>query len=117
MKYEDVFPKGYSDPFKAREGIAGFIKYYNQERPHEALDYVTLEEKYQGLDEEIINRRKRLKEKTKRFRKKIKNEGGHFSVSGQTACFGPAKKLTFFLKRYKSSIGKIVSPLDSLDEC
>lgn len=37
LKYEDVYLKGYADGREARAGIAGWIGFYNAQRPHQAL--------------------------------------------------------------------------------
>ncbi len=39
MKYEDVHIQDYANVTEARVGIADFIAYYNNERPHQALQY------------------------------------------------------------------------------
>jgi putative transposase len=46
IKYEDIHLKSYETVGEAREGIAAFIKYYNEERPHQALNYKTPKEVY-----------------------------------------------------------------------
>ena len=37
LKHEDVYLKGYADGREARAGIAEWIAFYNQRRPHQAL--------------------------------------------------------------------------------
>ena len=37
LKYEDVYLKGYADGREARAGIAAWIGFYNERRPHQAL--------------------------------------------------------------------------------
>jgi len=71
VKDEDVFPKGYDDPFATKKGIKEFIHYYNYERPHEALGQVTPQQKYEGVAEKIKERREELKEQTLERRKKL----------------------------------------------
>ena len=71
VKDEDVFPKGYDDPFAAKKGIKEFIDYYNYERPHEALGQVTPQQKYEGVAEKIKERREELKEQTLEKRQRI----------------------------------------------
>lgn len=46
IKYEDIHLKSYETVAEARAGIAAFIKYYNEERPHQALKYKTPYEVY-----------------------------------------------------------------------
>jgi putative transposase len=41
LKYEDIFIKAYETPAAARAGIGGWLTFYNDERPHQALDYLT----------------------------------------------------------------------------
>lgn len=44
VKYEDIYPHGYSCLPEAREGLERYFPHYNRERPHQALDYKTPEE-------------------------------------------------------------------------
>ncbi len=37
LKYEDVYLKGYADGREAARGIAEWIAFYNEQRPHQAL--------------------------------------------------------------------------------
>ena len=37
LKHEDVYLKGYADGHEARRGIAEWIAFYNERRPHQAL--------------------------------------------------------------------------------
>ena len=37
LKYEDVYLKGYADGRKAARGIAEWVAFYNERRPHQAL--------------------------------------------------------------------------------
>ena len=37
LKYEDVYLKGYADGCEARRGIAEWVTFYNEQRPHQAL--------------------------------------------------------------------------------
>jgi putative transposase len=41
LKYEEVFIKAYASVAEARRGIGGWLAFYNNERPHQALDYRT----------------------------------------------------------------------------
>ncbi len=49
LKYEEVYLKAYADIRKARESIARWVKFYNFERPHQALAYNTPWEIYQQV--------------------------------------------------------------------
>jgi putative transposase len=39
LKYENVYLRDYDSPRAARIGIADYIRFYNRERPHQALGY------------------------------------------------------------------------------
>ena len=41
LKYEEVFIKAYGSVAEARRGIGGWLAFYNDERPHQALGYRT----------------------------------------------------------------------------
>lgn len=41
IKYEEVYLHEYSTPREARHSLGQYIHFYNQERPHQALDYQT----------------------------------------------------------------------------
>ena len=41
LKYEDIYLKGYADGREAKAGIAEWIAFYNDRRPHQALGYRT----------------------------------------------------------------------------
>jgi len=46
VKYEEVYVKEYADPSEARDGLRGYFRFYNRERPHQALEYRTPAEVY-----------------------------------------------------------------------
>ncbi len=48
VKYEDVYLKGYETPREVFCGLGGYFPYYNEERPHQALDYKTPIAVYRG---------------------------------------------------------------------
>ena len=39
VKYEDVYPKGYATMGAAADGLSEYFKFYNNERPHQSLNY------------------------------------------------------------------------------
>jgi putative transposase len=41
LKYEEVYLKGYDSVTDAREGIGAYLRFFNVERPHQALGYRT----------------------------------------------------------------------------
>jgi len=49
LKYEDVYLKDYSDPPDAVRNLGPYFRFYNGQRPHQALAYQTPEAVYRGL--------------------------------------------------------------------
>jgi putative transposase len=41
VKYEEVYLHEYTSPRDARQGLAGYLDFYNHCRPHQSLDYCT----------------------------------------------------------------------------
>lgn len=41
LKWENVYLRDYQTPREARNGITEYIRYYNNERPHQSIDYCT----------------------------------------------------------------------------
>ena len=41
LKYEEVYIKAYGSVAEARQGIGGWLGFYNEKRPHQTLDYRT----------------------------------------------------------------------------
>lgn len=48
VKYEEVYINDYETVRDAKEGITRYMNFYNQERPHQSLDYRTPAEVYFG---------------------------------------------------------------------
>jgi putative transposase len=46
VKYEEVYLHDYAHPREARQGLGRYFPFYNQERPHQALNYRTPAEVY-----------------------------------------------------------------------
>jgi len=46
LKYEDIFIKDYESMADLKEGIKRYVKFYNTERFHQSLDYLTPEQVY-----------------------------------------------------------------------
>jgi putative transposase len=51
LKYEDVYLRDYATLAEAQAGIANWIRFYNERRPHQALDNRTPMDVYRGLRE------------------------------------------------------------------
>jgi len=48
LKHEEVYLNAYDDGLAARDGIGRYMRFYNQDRPHQALGYQTPEAFYRG---------------------------------------------------------------------
>ena len=60
----------------ARRLIAGYVKYYNEERLHSAIGYVTPKDKLEGRDEQILLERDRKLETAREARKARRHASG-----------------------------------------
>jgi putative transposase len=49
LKYEEVFIRAYGSVAEARQGIGGWMTFYNDERPHQALSYRTPREVFEAV--------------------------------------------------------------------
>jgi putative transposase len=49
VKYEEVYLKAYQDGREARTGIGDYFRFYNTQRPHQALSYRTPAEAYASI--------------------------------------------------------------------
>jgi putative transposase len=56
VKYEEVYLQSYSTPREARQSLARYFAFYNQERPHQALGYQTPATLYFGTRSEASTR-------------------------------------------------------------
>jgi len=56
VKYEEVYLKAYQDGKDARVGIGGYFRFYNAERPHQALGYRTPAEVFNSMPVEVTHR-------------------------------------------------------------
>ncbi|MEA3485926.1 MAG: IS3 family transposase, partial [Candidatus Aerophobetes bacterium] len=56
VKYEEVYLKDYQNVYEAKQGIGDYMAFYDQERPHQSLDYKTPTEVYFDND----NQKRRL---------------------------------------------------------
>lgn len=61
VKYEEVYLHDYEDPRAARKGLSGYFEFYNQERPHQSLNYRTPAEVY--FDPTLQRQEKQRQEK------------------------------------------------------
>ena len=49
VKYEDVYVKAYADGWSLREGLTTYFRFYNDERYHQSLNYLTPAQVHYGL--------------------------------------------------------------------
>jgi putative transposase len=54
VKYEEVYLNDYVAPRDARYGLARYFRFYNFERPHQALNYQTPAQVYAGKDQAVL---------------------------------------------------------------
>jgi len=72
IKYENVYVKKKYETFhQAEKDLKKFVEYYNTERLHQAIGYVTPYEKHSGLAEKIIKERKMKHKKAIMRRKRL----------------------------------------------
>jgi putative transposase len=50
VKYEEVYLRDYADLEEARRGLRAYFRFYNEQRLHQALEYRTPAEVYEGRD-------------------------------------------------------------------
>ena len=55
VKYEEVYPKAYQDGRDARASLGDYFRFYNTERPHQALGYQTPAEVFNLMPVEVTN--------------------------------------------------------------
>jgi putative transposase len=61
LKYEDVFIKAYGSVAEARQGIGDWLRFYNEERLHQALGYRTPRAVFNGEAHEPVDNASALK--------------------------------------------------------
>jgi putative transposase len=57
VKYEEVYLKAYQDSRDTRIGLGNYLRFYNTERPHQALGYRTPAEVFTSIPVEATNKR------------------------------------------------------------
>jgi putative transposase len=55
LKYEEVYIKAYGSVAEARQGIGGWLAFYNEKRPHQALDYRTPRAVHEAAASEYVD--------------------------------------------------------------
>jgi putative transposase len=66
LKYRPEYPdRSFLNLRAARTWVHGFVDWYNHEHLHSAINFVTPEQRHQGLDEMILAKRKQVYEQAK----------------------------------------------------
>ncbi len=60
VKYEEVYLKEYASSYEAQRGLAGYFRFYNEERPHQALSNDTPAAVYRRRAKQRTQRRSNL---------------------------------------------------------
>jgi transposase InsO family protein len=67
LKYRPGFPnRPFRDIEEAREWVSGFVRWYNTQHLHSALNFVTPDDRYHGRDKAILAERHRLYQRTRK---------------------------------------------------
>lgn len=78
-KYRPSYPlKGFSNLTESREWVLSFVRWYNQEHRHSGLNFLTPNQRHNGLAEQVFEQRKRVYEEAKtknpqRWSREIRN--------------------------------------------
>ena len=63
--------ENYYLPGELKSRIDAFVRYYNSERYHESLNNLTPEDVYVGRGEQILDRRRKIKQQTLERRRRL----------------------------------------------
>ena len=66
LKYNVGYPKSFETIEEARQWVAKFVHWYNNEHRHSKIKYVTPMQRHTGEDKEILEKRKRTYEEARR---------------------------------------------------
>lgn len=65
-KYRPNYPaKGFSDLTESRTWVLSFVRWYNQEHRQSGLNFLTPEQRHEGLADQVFEQRRRVYEKAK----------------------------------------------------
>jgi len=70
----------YYAPAELTERIREWVKYYNHQRYHEAIDNVTPADKYYGRDRVVLERREKIRQETMKARRELNRMAVHQSL-------------------------------------
>ena len=68
LKYRVGYPKAFDTLDEAREWVTSFVRWYNYEHRHSAINYVTPDQRHSGIDKLILKKRKEVYKEAKRKR-------------------------------------------------
>ena len=75
LKYEHIYlQEEYQTLFQGRQDMETFVEWYNDERLHQGIDYVTPNQKHEGQARELIEKRKQNHREAIQRRKRINRE-------------------------------------------
>ena len=58
-------------PGELKVRIAQWVEYYNNHRYHESLGNITPSDKYDGKEDQVLTKRRKIKERTIRLRRNV----------------------------------------------
>jgi len=67
-------------PWELEHAIEGFVTYYNNKRHHESLDNLTPADVYFGRAEEVMTRKKKIKQATLEKRRQWHRQGVQYRL-------------------------------------
>lgn len=108
VKYEKLYREELEEPLEVKEVVAGFIDYYNHERLHQGIGFVTPAQRHAGLDKEIIAKRKEELKKARQRRiersqgQEISSGNGQKAIEGDEMIGIPQRSLT--LRAYPETL-------------
>lgn len=65
LKYNAGYPKSFESIEEAREWVAKFVNWYNNEHRHSSIKYVTPMQRHTGEDKEVLEKRKKTYEEAR----------------------------------------------------
>jgi transposase InsO family protein len=95
IKSECIRPKVALSLEESRDQIAGYIRYYNEERLHSSIGYIAPKDKLEGRDEQIFKERDKKLEAAREIRKQKRQEKkSHFTPRPAHAAVEAVNSLT-----------------------
>lgn len=79
LKYRPIYPeKRFETVKEARKWVSEFVQWYNEEHFHSGIKFITPQQRHEGKDDQILEKRKKVYEKARqknpqRWTKRIRN--------------------------------------------